>query len=158
MLFRSYRNSDHSTLVDVFLSNCPKYFGFEEKPEFIDFLDRYTDANFLVVEIDGRVIGCGGHYTKGDAHRIAWAMFERHSLGPRNLLQAALALYREMEQRMLVEGKYFDVHITTSQWMAPLFGRLGFEVVEVIPQGITADLDAYNMKKGLHDQHKKSPG
>lgn len=149
MLFRSYRSSDRTDLVRIFQSNCPKYFASHEEGEFLEFLDLDADANYLVVERDGQLIGCGGHCTRTDQHSINWAMFENLQLGPKGLLQAALALFEELENRILAEGKYYDLHISTSQWMVPLFRRLGFEVLEVIPNGFGPQLDKIKMKKPM---------
>ena len=74
MKFRKYAVEDREALVDTLLSNCPKYFIESDKADFLDFLDNYTDENYLVTEIEDKVVGCGGHYTKGVSNGIAWVI------------------------------------------------------------------------------------
>ncbi|CAM3626760.1 GNAT family N-acetyltransferase [Parendozoicomonas haliclonae] len=147
MEVRPYTNNDKAAILRIFHSNCPKYFDASEEPGLIDFLDNYTDENYLVALEDGEVIGCGGHYTKGDKHAIAWAMFQHGSIGPRRLLKVAQWFYGEMEKRMLAHGQRFDVYINTTQLMVSLFSRFGFKAYETIPDGFGKGLDEVKMVK-----------
>ena len=49
MNFRSYKKEDKDRLVEIFHSNCPKYFNENDINDFIDFLNNYADKNYLVV-------------------------------------------------------------------------------------------------------------
>ena len=75
MQYRSYRASDQERIVKIFESNCPKYFDPNDKDDLIDFLKNWTNEDYLVVIINGNIIGCGGHYVKEDRFGIAWVIF-----------------------------------------------------------------------------------
>ncbi|MBB3699836.1 N-acetyltransferase [Flammeovirga yaeyamensis] len=148
MQFRSYQSEDKNDILKIFHSNCPKYFDVNDEEYLIDFLDNYTDENYLVVEnSNGEIIGCGGHYTKEDRHGIAWVMFESGSLGAPNLITIAKAFYGEMENRIIKEGKNLPIYINTTQLMEKLFNYFGFETYEKIKDGFGEGLDEFKMKK-----------
>lgn len=149
MKYRPYSASDKEDLLRIFHSNCPKYFDHNDENDFIDFLDNYTDHNYLVVLINGKIIGCGGHYTKKTVHGIAWVLFERKALGTRNLLTIADQFYKKIEANIITEGALFDIHINTTQLMEQLFNRYGFITYETIKDGFGKGLDEYKMKKTL---------
>ncbi len=115
--FRPYEPDDKEILVNILLSNCPKYFVQEDKADFVFFLDTYVDKNFVVVERAGTTIGCGGHYTKQERHGVARVMYKSGSLGRMNLLLIADKFYHEIETRILSEGKFFEIQIETTQLM-----------------------------------------
>ncbi|NLS14868.1 GNAT family N-acetyltransferase [Vibrio sp. SM6] len=149
MKFRRYHSEDKQDLIDILLSNCPKYFIETDQSDLIDFLDNYADENYLVVESNGKIIGCGGHFTKGHAHGIAWVMFGQGTLGPRQLLSVADTFYREIENRIKSEGHLYDIHISTTQKMENLFNRYGFETVEITKNGFGQGLHQYDMVKSF---------
>lgn len=94
MRFRTYTPQDKQAIIDILLSNCPKYFIESDEADLVDFLDNYADENYLVAEESGQVIGCGGHYTKGQTHGIAWVMFRHGSIGHRICFQRQTVLSR----------------------------------------------------------------
>ncbi len=147
MKFRTYNPKDQQALVDILLSNCPKYFIESDQSDLIDFLDNYADDNYLVVEAQDQIIGCGGHYTKGNIHGIAWVMFHNGSLGHRQLLPIADKFFREIESRILAEGNFYDIHISTTQLMEKLFNRYDFQTVSVVENGFGQGLHQYDMVK-----------
>ncbi|MES0827359.1 hypothetical protein [Ruegeria sp. SCP11] len=147
--FRPYEPDDKEILVNILLSNCPKYFAQEDKADFVFFLNTYADKNFLVVEREEAIIGCGGHYTKQERHGIAWVMFKSGSLGCMNLMLIADKYYHEIETRILSEGKFFDIQIETTQLMEKFLNRFGFETMAVKPEGFGEGLDQLFMRKSL---------
>ncbi len=147
MKFRKYNPEDKQALVNILLSNCPKYFIESDKSDLIDFLDNYADDNYLAVEVDDKIIGCGGHYTKVNAHGIAWVMFQHGSLGHRQLLPTADKFYQEIECRIKAEGNLYDIHISTTQLMEKLFNRYGFKTVSIVENGFGQGLHQYDMVK-----------
>lgn len=149
MEFKVYHNNFKEDILQIFRSNCPKYFDPNDEQYLIDFLDNYADENYLVVLLDDVIIGCGGHYTKYNFHGIAWVMFKQHSIGPKNLLKSADAFYSEIERRIMLEGNLFDIQINTAQLMEKLFSRYGFSTYKIIKNGFGEGLDEYKMKKAL---------
>lgn len=151
MNFRIYRDTDRLAVNKIFLSNCPKYFVETDRNELNDFLEHYVDENYLVVEDKEKVIGCGGHYTKGQYHGIAWVMFLRGSLGYGRLLRTADLFYQEMERRILAEDRYYDIRVHTTQRMQRLFNRFGFKTISVKKNGFGEGLDDCLMRKVLRN-------
>lgn len=149
MRFRTYTPQDKQAIIDILLSNCPKYFIESDEADLVDFLDNYADENYLVAEENGQVIGCGGHYTKGQTHGIAWVMFRHGSIGHRQLLSTADRFYQEMESCIRAEGHLYDIHISTTQLMEKLFNRYGFNTVNTIENGFGEGLHQYDMVKSF---------
>ncbi|CAL2101801.1 Acetyltransferase [Tenacibaculum sp. 190130A14a] len=147
--FRIYSGSHKEEIIRIFRSNCPKYFNINDEENLVYFLDNFTDENYLVALQEGKVIGCGGHYTKENMHGIAWVMFEKHSLGANKILNISDLFYQEIENRIISEGKLFPILINTTQLMERLFNRYGFKTYEVIKDGFGKGLDEYKMKKLL---------
>lgn len=147
MTFKSYQSKNKTRLLEIFRSNCPKYFDPNDEAEFADYLDKYTDENYLVCYQNDQIIGCGGHYTKAKTHRIAWTMFERHGIGHNNLLFIADKFFAEIQNRITKENKGYFIHINTTQLMEKLFNRYGFTTYLVIKDGFGLGLDEYKMKK-----------
>ena len=148
--FESYKESHKAAILKLFYSNCPKYFDPVDEKELIDFLDNYADENYLVILEGDKVIGCGGHYTKNKKHGIAWVFFERYVIGQKKLFQYADLFYREIEKRMLAEGRFFDVEVHTTELMERFFNRFGFKTIEIVKDGFGKGLHAYTMKKPLN--------
>lgn len=145
--YRSYTPEDKDRLVEIFRSNCPKYFDPADEEEFIDFLDNYTDENYLVAFSNGIIVGCGRHYRKGEMYGIAWGMFESGSIGSRRILQVADDFYYAMEGKILAENTGYPIRINTTQLMEKMFNRYGFKTYEILLDGFGNGLDEYRMEK-----------
>lgn len=149
MQYRSYRASDQERIVKIFESNCPKYFDPNDKDDLIDFLKNWTNEDYLVVIINGNIVGCGGHYVKADRFGIAWVMFERGSIGHRHLLQTSDQFYGKIEENIRKENLKLPIKVNTTQLMEKLFNRYGFKTYEIIEDGFGKGLDEYKMNKTL---------
>ena len=149
MQYRSYRASDQERIVKIFESNCPKYFDPNDKDDLIDFLKNWTNEDYLVVIINGNIIGCGGHYVKEDRFGIAWVIFERGSIGHRNLLKTSDQFYGKIEENIRKENLILPIKVNTTQLMEKLFNRYGFKTYEIIEGGFGKGLDEYKMSKIL---------
>ena len=145
--YRSYHPEDKERLREIFRSNCPKYFDPADEEEFIDFLENYTDANYLVALFDDVIVGCGGHYRKGEMYGIAWGMFESGSIGSRRLLKVADDFYHAIEEKILAEKTGYPIRINTTQLMEKMFNRYGFKTYEILLDGFGSGLDEYRMEK-----------
>ena len=149
MQYRSYRASDQERIVKIFESNCPKYFDPNDKEYLIDFLKNWTNEDYLVVIINGNIVGCGGHYVKEDRFGIAWVMFERGSIGHRNLLKTSDQFYGKIEENIRRENLILPIKVNTTQLLEKLFSRYGFKTYEIIKDGFGKGLDEYKMSKTL---------
>lgn len=83
---RPFEHSDTDAIIEIYKSNCPKYFDPNDLESLCDFLEKYADRNFLVAELEDQVVGCGGYYIRHDKKivGVAWVMFKRNSLGVKN--------------------------------------------------------------------------
>lgn len=149
MQFAEYEKKYRPRVLEIFRSNCPKYFNTHDENNLINFLDNYADQNYLVVFENEEIIGCGGHYTKEESHGIAWSMFERNAIGPKKLLASTDRFYAEIEARILQEEKFYNIYINTTQLMERLFQRYGYNTYEVIQHGFGKGLHEYKMRKQL---------
>ncbi len=147
MNFRSYKKEDKDRLVEIFHSNCPKYFNENDINDFIDFLNNYADKNYLVVIENNNIIGCGGHYTKADYHGIAWVMFENGSIGFKHIFKVADSFYQKIDQNIKAEKRRLPILINTTQLLEKLFNRYQFKTYQIIKDGFGIGLDEYKMKK-----------
>ena len=149
MQYRSYRASDQERIVKIFESNCPKYFDPNDKDDLIDFLKNWTNEDYLVVIINGNIVGCGGHYVKEDRFGIAWVMFERGSIGHRHLLKTSDQFYGKIEENIRKENLKLPIKVNTTQLMEKLFNRYDFRTYEIVTDGFGKGLDEYKMSKIL---------
>jgi hypothetical protein len=147
--YKPYTSEYKSALLKIFKSNCSKYFDPGDESDLIDYLDNYTDENYLVVFKDDEIIGCGGHYTKGSNHRIAWVMFAKGSLGHRGLLSISDEFYQHLESKIKDEGLFYPIQLNTTQLMENMFNRYGFKTYQIIKDGFGDGLDEYKMEKVL---------
>ena len=150
MQYRSYRASDQARILKIFESNCPKYFDPNDKKYLIEFLENWTNEDYLVVINNGNIIGCGGHYVKEDSFGIAWVMFERESIGHRHLLNTSDQFYGKIEDNIRKENLVLPIKVNTTQLMEKLFNRYGFKTYEIIENGFGDGLDEYKMSKSLY--------
>ncbi len=147
MKTRVYKQEDQQRILEIFRSNCPKYFAFDDEQYLIDFLNNYADENYLVILKGEEIIGCGGHYTKDDMHGIAWVMFEVGSIGPGMLKKISDNFYTEIENKIAAESTNLPIQINTTQLMEKWFNRYGFKTFEIIKDGFGQGLDEYKMIK-----------
>jgi ribosomal protein S18 acetylase RimI-like enzyme len=159
MLIREYKASDKEACLEIFKSNCPRFFDQSELSMFINWLNHQADSNisysspaysnsekdaYYVIELqDGKIAGCGGFYIlKGTKEaRLAWGMIHAdfHHKG------YGAALYK---QRRDVIKKYWPAHaitLGTSQHTYPFYEKMGMKVTASIKAGYGPDLDRYDM-------------
>ncbi|GFD81185.1 acetyltransferase [Tenacibaculum sp. KUL118] len=149
--YKIYKEEHKIALLEIFRSNCPKYFDPNDENDFIEFLDNYADENYFVVYNQDEIIGCGGHYLKDIRYGIAWTMFKRHSIGVKKLIEVSDAFFSEIENRILKDKNSFDIYVDTTQLMENLFNRYGFKTYEIIKDGFGKGLDEYKMKKTTYN-------
>ena len=133
MEIRPYTAADREACLAVFDSNVPDFFRLEERPQLEAFLAD-PRAAYFVMEHDGAIAGCGGHYRLDNdpsQARLIWGMvrreLHRHGLG------RFLLLYRIREITKM--GGVQTVRLDTSQHAAPFFQRQGFKTVSVEKDG-----------------------
>lgn len=161
MIIREYKPEDKVNCVEIFNSNCPKFFDKSELDLFGKWLDHqagessiyqsptYTNSEkdaYYVIELGQEgVIGCGGLYIVKDQKeaRLAWGMI--HSSFHKKGYGTALYNYRRD-----VIKKHWPNHIVTlgtSQHTYAFYEKMGLTVTATVKSGYGTDLDRYDMKK-----------
>lgn len=152
VLIRTYRAKDRKHLIAIFHSNCPRYFDPADIDDLHYYLDHFADGNFKVLLLDGKLVGCGGHYVKLEekVFGIAWVMFKRHALGASNIKRIAAIFFADILTAIQKEPYTFDILINTTQIMERLFNTYGFETEQVIKDGFGQNLDHIVMRRLFH--------
>lgn len=155
MIIRNYTAADKNACIEVFKSNCPKFFDEAELPPFIGCLERQGSGKtaleisekdfYYVIELHGHgIIGCGGFYVLKDVKeaRLAWGMihadFHKKKFGT--------ALYNYRFDRIKYFFPQHRLTLGTSQHTYAFYERMGMKVVANIPQGYGEQLDRYDME------------
>lgn len=142
---RAYRPADRSACLALFDSNVPDFFTEGERAEFEAFLDDLPGP-YLVLELDGRLVACGGHALRDDG-RIAdlcWGMVrgDLHGRGLGRTLTAARL------ESALADERVQAILLNTSQHTVGFYERLGFELISVKADGYAPGLDRCDMSIG----------
>lgn len=144
ILIRGYRREDLQGCVAVFDTNVPAFFREHEREEFRAFMQALPGPYFVLGDNEGEVVGCGGYAVVAEAERadLCWGMvradLQRGGLG---------RLLTEMRlRRAAADPRVRTVAINTSQHTVGFYERLGFQTVEVIPDGYAPGLDRCEMR------------
>lgn len=139
-------------VLDIFKSNCPKYFSMDEYVEFEQYLDHLADENFLIIKGNDTILGCGGYYVNHDkkCFGIAWVMFKRYGLGLSNFLRLSQLFFETIIEKVKSHQLDYDIIVNTSQLLEKTLNKFGFETSEVIKNGFGEGLDHYVMRKRIN--------
>jgi GNAT superfamily N-acetyltransferase len=160
MTIREYDLKDKEKCIEVFKSNCPKFFDKSELELFDKWLDHqvsehpvykspaYSNAEkdvYYVIDLPNvGVIGCGGFYILKDQNeaRLAWGMIHSafHKLG------YGTALYNYRKEMIEKNWPNHVITLGTSQHTYPFYEKMGMNVTANIKAGYGPDLDRYDMK------------
>lgn len=141
---RDYRaDSDRAFCLDIFDSNVPDFFVPPERVAFEAFLDDLPGPYF-VCEPAGRIVACGGYAMAEGGRRadLCWGMVHRRM--HRQGLGQTLARYRI--DRALRHPGLSEIALQTSQHTSDFYGSLGFEVVDIEPDGFGEGMDRLDMR------------
>lgn len=149
--FVEYKPEYKGVIINIFLSNCSKYFHLTDLPDLVNFLDIHAYKNYLIVKTQGKICGCGGHYVnhKNKTFGIAWVMFRRNDLGPSKFKNIANEFFNEIMNRIKNENVDYEIVINTTQLLSRFFSIYGFTIVKTIKDGFGKGLDHYIMKLQL---------
>jgi predicted GNAT family N-acyltransferase len=143
MNFRPYDPSDLESVIDVFRSNIPKYFGPEEEPGLREFLLDSRAMDYFVCELDGHVVGAGGiALNDDDTVSLCWGMIRSDLLGQglgNQLTKFRINLAREKHPAS-------PVVISTSQHTQGFYERFGFRLTHHEPDGFGPGIDICKMR------------
>ena len=141
---RSYRLEDQAGCLALFDSNTPRFFDASERDSFVGFLqDQALRWPYQVIELDGRIVGCGGHAVEADGVSVAlcWGMVDNDLHGQglgRVLTEARIAAAR-------ATPGIARVILNTSQHTQGFYARFGFEAEKVTPDGYAPGIDRWDM-------------
>ena len=143
MNLRPYTPDDLESVVSIFRSNIPKYFGTSEEAGLREFLSDPRSEHYYVAELDADVIGAGGIALNEDnTVSLCWGMIRADHLGRglgRELTQFRLeAAHRKFPNLPLV--------VSTSQHTQGFYERFGFRLTEHTPDGFGPGLDTCKMR------------
>jgi len=143
ILIRPYFSTDRDACLSIFGSNVPKYFVHSEPLEFEAFLAQ-PNVDFLVAEVDGVVVACGGSYFRDEVGRLCWGMvmqaMHHSSIGTALLCRRVDQLFARFETS--------EVTIDTSQHSAGFFAHFGFRITQVVTDGFANGIDQVSMSLG----------
>ena len=131
-VIRDYTPADYEACKAAYESNVPQPFSEEYLQDCLTFLGEGTSYH-LVLEHEGRVVGCGGMELRGEgpyAHLLHGCIhrdFTGHGFGS-TLLAARLSLIEHEDQT-------FAIKLETGTDSAPFFAKAGFRVHQVRVDG-----------------------
>lgn len=139
---RTFTLNDKQACLALFDANVPRYFDVAEREGFDAFLTG-KPQDYLVLEIEGRVIASGGvtWHQNNTIAGLAWGMVTPELQGTglgQQLLEARLELVR-------TRGTGKQVVLSTSQHTAGFYARFGFQNTATIPDGFGSGLDEVEM-------------
>ncbi|HKX83700.1 MAG TPA: GNAT family N-acetyltransferase [Pyrinomonadaceae bacterium] len=142
MNIRRYTSGDLESVVAIFRSNIPKYFGPGEESGLRDFLEKFSD-DYYVCEIDGDIVGAGGIAVNADQTvSLCWGMIREDHLGTGR--GRALTEFRINKAREKFGG--LPLVISTSQHTQGFYERFGFRLTEHTPNGFGPGIDICKMR------------
>ena len=138
---RPYTPSDKPTVLGLFQLNTPRYFHPSEKEGFSNYLDNEREG-FFVVEVDDRILGCGGVNYHGPIGMLSWGIIhpEHHGKGIGTLLtNHRISILRSNPE---VE----EIVVRTSQHTYGFYLKQGFKVVKTEKDYWDHGFDLYYMQ------------
>ena len=128
MDIRAYEPKDRDGCLAVFDSlEGPYFFTPEGREEFAAFLDR-AESPYLVLEHDGRIVGCGGYHAEPGAMTAAlrWGMIARDA--QRQGLGRYLLLYRMKEIGRVPGVQMVNLGATAAD--VPFYEKFAFRAIQ----------------------------
>lgn len=161
MTIRDYTSKDKEACINVFKSNCPKFFDVSELDLFIKWLNHQADqssgyqsptytnseshAYYVIETPENGIVACGGFYITTDSNeaRLAWGMvqgnFHKHGYGK--------MLYEHRSKKIKATWPNRIITLGTSQHTYPFYEKMGMKVIASFKQGYGPDLDRYDMQQ-----------
>ncbi len=125
MKIRKFESSDRQACIELFKSNIPKFFLAEEMAGFEEFLSKFTQENYWVLENEDEILACGGIGIRPPEGRLHFGMvannWHKKGLGTK-LLKFRLIKLIEIPQVTAIS-------VDTSQHNPDFFRRFGFNEI-----------------------------
>ena len=163
MIIRPYRSNDKLECMNIFDSNCPKYFHHSERELFEHWLNHQGDnsitysspaykntsfdAYFVAINEQQEIVGCAGFYISADTPeaRMAWGMvhLNHHRTG------IGTALLQHRIKHIAQQWPELDITLGTSQHTCPYYEKMGFHLLQVFENGYGEGLHQHEMSLKL---------
>lgn len=129
--FRSYEPSDYEGCLSLFDENYPKFFAWNERQAFAEFLSERPEG-YLVSIKDDAVVAAFGFRSDSSRKRgrVSWIMVSptAHGGGIGSIMMRS-ALERARDEQVAM------VDISASQLSAPFFARFGAKKIRFTKDG-----------------------
>ncbi len=142
-LIRFYHPNDQTELLQLLTLNTPKYFSPEERDDLVDYLNHHIEQYF-VLELHGKIVGAGGINFSEDRRigKISWDLFhpayQGKGLGSQ-LTRFRIELLQNLEH---IE----TISVRTSQVAYLFYQKMGFVLLEILPDYWAKGFDLYRME------------
>jgi predicted acetyltransferase len=142
---RAFHDRDREACLELFDSNTPQFFAPHERAEFELYLDdleeRGPNGEYLVLEVNGSIVACGGYYVEDGTAGLAWGLVgrDRHREG------FGTKLLLERLRRIAANPK-----ANATQFSRGFFERFGFETFKVTADGYGTGQDRLDMRLELN--------
>jgi len=149
-LIRHYQSPDMQACLDIFDANTPRFFSLAERNDFKNFLLSYAvDWNYLVIEVNGSIVACGGLNYEQDAKSaiFCWGMVANNLQGTGLGKMLTIARLKRANVICGVE----KIRLNTSQHTQGFYAKLGFLPERIIPDGYGPGLDRWEMTLNLEN-------
>ena len=145
LTIREYATTHRETCLAIFDSNRPKYFAEPEREQFAGWLDKTDRPTYSVVELDNEVVACGGIYLDEGRNQtgLAWGLVrsDLHSRGIGRIMT------QHRVQQMRDQFPDLTQRLETSQHTFHFYEKMGFQTVEITPDGFGPGIDRYDMTR-----------
>lgn len=146
-LIRKYVPADKETLVEAFQSNIPIFFALEELNDLLDYLDRFGEPTYWVMECNEKVVGGFGVESRlsDKSGRINWIFFHANEKGKGLGKQAVAFAIGILKADKNVE----KLIVRTSQVAFAFFEKMGYSLTSIEKDYWAKGLDLYLMERGI---------
>jgi N-acetylglutamate synthase-like GNAT family acetyltransferase len=146
MDIRKHRLSDRAQILELLRMNTPAYFAPSEEKDLVEYLYNHS-ANHYVLEIDNRIVGCGGFNLAEDGKtaKISWDFFhpemQAKGFGTR--------LMKHRLEKIKENAAVKNVSVRTSQFAFKFYERFGLKLKETQKDFWAKGYDLYHMEGDL---------
>jgi [ribosomal protein S18]-alanine N-acetyltransferase len=139
----NYHTKYQETVLTLFDLNTPMYFSPAEKLDLENYLE-YELEDYFVVEMDGKVVACGGINLQKLEKKgvLSWDMI--HPDYQKKGIGKALVAHRInfLNEKIHVQ----EIGVRTSQFTYLFYEKCGFELKEIVKDYWAKGYDLYDMK------------
>jgi [ribosomal protein S18]-alanine N-acetyltransferase len=151
-LIRDYTKEDRPLVMDLLRLNTPGFFAPDEEKDFEHYLDHELEW-YYVIEVNKRVVGCGGINFSGDpaTGKISWDLLHPDFRGR----AFGTALLQHRIEKLKTCKDLHRIVVRTSQLAYRFYEKSGFRLLEKKEDYWAKGFDLYLMELPLSGCEKK---